>query len=257
VSAADAALSVSGVSVRFGGVTAVDDVSLSVLPGDIVGLIGPNGAGKTTLLNAISRLVPMATGRGSVFGSDTTRAPARRLPPVGGARTLPVRPPFGRLSIRENVAIAAMFSMDALSRDDALERADQALQRTGLFAKRGHLPGEVTLADRKRLELSRALAMAPRLLLLDEVMAGLNHAEIDSMIRLVRGIREEGTAVVVVEHVMKAIVAVCDRIVVLQNGRKIADGSPREVLEDPAVVAAYLGHRFAARHAQSAQGAPA
>lgn len=240
----------SSLSVRFGGVTAVDDVSLLVFPKQVVGLIGPNGAGKTTLLNAISRLVPISAGRVHVFGVDTTRKQAYNLPKLGVARTFQVVQPFRNLSVRENVAIAAMFSLGGLSKRDALERADTALQRTGLFAKRNRLPGEVTLADRKRLELSRALAMAPRLLLLDEVMAGLNHSEIESMISLIRMLREEGTAVVVVEHVMKAIIAVCDRIVVLQSGKKIADGAPRVVMEDPAVVTAYLGHRFVQRQVE-------
>lgn len=251
-----AALDVRGATVRFGGVIAVSDVDMKVGVGEVVGLIGPNGAGKTTLLNAISRLVPLSAGTVRVFGDDLTRVAAYQLPRHGVARTFQVVQPFANLTLRENVAIAAMFSSRSLPKRGAMERADAILTRTRLISKAGKLPGEVTLADRKRLEVSRALAMSPKLLLLDEVMAGLNHTEIDAMIQLIRELQREGTTIVVVEHVMKAIVAVCDRIVVLQGGRKIADGAPDQVLSDPTVVAAYLGQRYVERQVRS-EGAAA
>lgn len=253
---ADPCLQLRGACVRFGGVAAVSDVTLTVRAAEVVGLIGPNGAGKTSLLNAISRLVPLSAGTVHVFGEDATRMPSYKLARRGVARTFQVVQPFANLTVRENVAIAAMFSSGSLPKKAAIERADRVLERTRLASKAHRLPDEITLADRKRLELSRALAMSPKLLLLDEVMAGLNHSEIDAMTALIRELRDEGTAIVVVEHVMKAIVAVCDRIVVLQSGKKIADGKPNAVLNDPTVVAAYLGQRFAARQsAAKAQGA--
>jgi branched-chain amino acid transport system ATP-binding protein len=247
-------LELRGATVRFGGVLAVNDVSMQVAAGEVVGLIGPNGAGKTTLLNSISRLVPLSDGTVRVFGEEVTRMQPYKLPRHGVARTFQVVQPFANLTLRENVAIAAMFSSRSLPKREAMERADAVLVRTRLTAKAGMLPAEVTLADRKRLEVSRALAMSPKLLLLDEVMAGLNHTEIDAMIQLIRELQREGTSIVVVEHVMKAIIAVCDRIVVLQSGKKIADGSPTSVLSDPVVVAAYLGQRYVDRQRATSAG---
>ena len=193
--------------------------------------------------------MPLSAGTVEVFGHDDTRMASYKLARYGVARTFQVVQPFQNLTVRENVAIAAMFSSGSLPKKEATARADSVLERTRLIHKADRLPAEITLADRKRLELSRALAMSPKLLLLDEVMAGLNHSEIDAMIKLIRELSNEGTAIVVVEHVMKAIVAVCDRIVVLQGGKKIADGEPNAVLNDPTVVAAYLGHRYVERQA--------
>lgn len=242
------ALALRDVTVRFGGVIAVDAVSFDVHEGETVGLIGPNGAGKTTLLNVVSRLVP-ATGRVELFGADVSRMPAFDLARRGVARTFQVVQPFANLTVRQNVAVAAMFSGTGRPEREAAELADQAIGRTGLGVKADMLPSHLTLADRKRLELARALAMQPRVLLLDEVMAGLNHVEIDRIIALIRDIKAQGTTIVVVEHVMKAIAAVSDRIVVLQFGKKIADGAPDHVFDDPAVVSAYLGDRFTRRRA--------
>jgi len=251
------ALRLTDVTVRFGGVIAVDNVSFPVHEGETVGLIGPNGAGKTTLLNAVSRLVQGSSGRVEVFDEDVTRRPAYELPRLGVARTFQVVQPFANLTARQNVAVAAMFSRSGRDERKAAQAADEALARTGLTAKANMLPGSITLADRKRLELARALAMQPRILLLDEVMAGLNHVEIDRIIDLIHEIKRTGTTIVVVEHVMKVIAAISDRIVVLQFGKKIADNSPDHVFDDPAVVTAYLGERFSRDRAAQAQGAAA
>lgn len=248
------ALSVRGVTVRFGGVTAVDAASFDVREGETVALIGPNGAGKTTLLNAISRLVP-ATGQVLVFGTDVSRRPAFHLPQMGVARTFQVVQPFANLTVRQNVAVPAMFAGKGRGEHDGAEVAARVMELVGLAAKAEMLPAALTLADRKRLELARALAMEPRILLLDEVMAGLNHVEIERIISLIREIKARGTTIVVVEHVMKAIAAIADRIVVLQFGKKIADDAPDKVFDDPAVVSAYLGDRFAKR--RKAAGASA
>jgi len=246
------ALRLTDVTVRFGGVTAVDGVSFPVHEGETVGLIGPNGAGKTTLLNVVSRLIQPSSGRVELFGEDATRRPAYALPRLGVARTFQVVQPFANLTVRQNVAVAAMFSGSGHGEEEAAAVADEVLARTGLNAKAHMLPGFVTLADRKRLELARALAMRPRVLLLDEVMAGLNHVEIDRIIELIREIKRSGTTIVVVEHVMKVIAAISDRIVVLQFGRKIADNTPDHVFDDPAVVTAYLGERFSRTRAEQA-----
>lgn len=243
------ALRISNVTVKFGGVTAVDDVSFEVRPGETVGLIGPNGAGKTTLLNVISRFVRDAAGTVAIFGLNVSDLPAYELPRLGVARTFQIVQPFANLTVRQNVAVAAMFAGAGLAESAAVMEADRALRQTGLVAKQDMLPAQLTLADRKRLELARALAMQPRILLLDEVMAGLNHVEVDRMVALIRDIKEQGTTIVVVEHVMKAIAALSDRIIVLQFGRKIADDAPDRVFDDPAVVSAYLGDRFTKRRA--------
>ncbi len=248
------ALSLRNVTVRFGGVTAVDGASFDVREGETVALIGPNGAGKTTLLNAISRLVP-STGEVLVFGTDISRRSAFELPHMGVARTFQIVQPFANLTVLQNVAVAAMFSGKGRAEHEAAEVAARVIDLVGLTVKAEMLPAALTLADRKRLELARALAMEPRILLLDEVMAGLNHVEIERIIGLIREIKARGTTIVVVEHVMKAIAAIADRIVVLQFGKKIADGAPDHVFDDPAVVSAYLGDRFAKR--RKAAGASA
>jgi len=249
------ALKVTGITVHFGGVLALQDVGFEVRAGETVGLIGPNGAGKTTLLNVISRLNRSASGRVELFGEDVSRMPAYGLPRRGVARTFQVVQPFANLTVRQNVAVAAMFAGSGRSENDAAAEADEAIERTSLGPKAQMLPAHITLADRKRLELARALAMRPRVLLLDEVMAGLNHVEIDRIIALIRDIKAQGTTVVVVEHVMKVIAAISDRIVVLQFGKKIADDTPDRVFDDPAVVSAYLGDRFTRRRTAAREAA--
>jgi len=249
-----AVLSIRDVTVRFGGVTAVKGVSFDVAQNEIVGLIGPNGAGKTTLLNAISHLETIASGSISCFGERVSDWAPHRMAAFGIARTFQVVQPFANLTVRENVRVGAMFARGRHEHARVAAAVDEAIELTGLQAKADLLPHQVTLADRKRLELARALAMQPRLLLLDEVMAGLNHTEIGKVITLIKAIRDKGVTILVVEHVMKAITAICDRIVVLQFGEKIADDRPERVLSDEKVVRAYLGDRYAARQAALAQG---
>ena len=230
------------VSVQFGGVRALDRLSFSVQPGEVFGVIGPNGAGKTTLLNTISAVCRPRTGAVHIDGVAVTGMAPHQLARLGVARTFQIVQPFARMSVRENVLVGAMFG--SATRHDAHDAAEAALRRTGLLAKAGFMPPQLTLAERKRLEVARALAMRPRILLLDEVMAGLNHTEIERVIELVRQLQADGLTIIVIEHVMRAVLALCGRLMVLNFGAKLAEGPAATVVADPHVVEAYLGSRF-------------
>ena len=236
-------LEARGVSVYFGGVRALHDVSFAVQAGEVFGVIGPNGAGKTTLLNTISAVYRPRTGAVYVDGAPVTGLPPHRLAKLGIARTFQIVQPFAHMTVRENVLVGALFGRDR--QHEAHAAAEDALQRTGLGAKSAFLPPQLTLAERKRLEVARALAMRPRVLLLDEVMAGLNHTEIERTIELIRQLQADGLTIIIIEHVMRAVLALCDRLMVLNFGAKLADGPANEVVADPRVVEAYLGSRFA------------
>jgi len=232
-------------SVRFGGLAAVDEVSLAVPAGKIVALIGPNGAGKTTVFNLISGFIRPDQGRVLFDGRDITGISPHEACRLGMARTFQIVQPFGAQSVRENIAVGA--HLRHRSRAEALRAAEAVAQRVGLAAQLGKLAANLTVAGRKRLELARALATQPKLLLLDEVLAGLNPREIDEVLPVIRGIRDGGVTVLMVEHVLRAVMNLSDEAWVLSNGRLIAHGTPREVTSDPAVVEAYLGQGTAAR----------
>ena len=240
-------LSLRNVSKRFGGVNALSAVSLAVEPGEILGIIGPNGAGKTTLLNCISGITHPDSG--DIRWED---APVRHIPPfkraqLGIGRTFQIVRPFPSMTVRENTAMGALFGRPhgRLQPAAAMKEADQVLELVGLAEKRDHAVLRLTVPDRKRLEVARALAMRPRLLLLDEVMAGLNNVEVEQALEIVRRVRDSGVTIVLIEHVMKVIVGVCTRALVLNFGRTLVEGSPAEVLKDRRVIEAYLGERYA------------
>jgi branched-chain amino acid transport system ATP-binding protein len=237
-------LDVSGLSVSFGGLRAVRELSFSVAEGEILGLIGPNGAGKTTVFNLVTGFLRPTAGDVRLDGKSLVGLRPHAVARRGAARTFQIVRPFPRLSVRENVALAAFLRHRA--RRDAEARADAVLERVGL-AHRAELPaGQLTLVDQKRLEVAKALATGPRLLLLDEPMGGLNPAEVDQAAALVARIRDDGVTIVLVEHVMKAIMSISDRVVVMNQGAKIAEGPPARVVEEPAVLAAYFGKRSVA-----------
>jgi branched-chain amino acid transport system ATP-binding protein len=244
-------LRVEHVSRHFGGLHALDDVNFSVEEGSIVGLIGPNGSGKTTLLNIISGALKPNAGGVFFAGRAISSVPTYAVCRLGIARTFQVVKPFAGISVRENVAVGAMYGRTGAARSTraAFDHAQELLEITGLARVADRRASELTIPDRKRLEVAKALALDPSLLLLDEVMAGLNAAEIDEALELLRSLNRRGVTLVVVEHVMKAIMSVSTRIVVLAEGKKIADGVPAEVVVSQAVVEAYLGSRFAKRQA--------
>jgi branched-chain amino acid transport system ATP-binding protein len=238
-------LQVESVTKRFGGLLAVDQVSVEAQHGRITGLIGPNGAGKTTLFAVIAGFEAPSAGRVLLDGVDVTDETAHRRAARGIARTFQVVQPFAGLTVRENIAVGAHLRL--ASRKEALACADAVADRVGLARDRDKSAASLTAAGLKRLELGRALATDPKLLLLDEVLAGLNPSEIRDMLPVVRAICESGVAILMVEHVMQAVMSLCEHIYVLAEGRVIAAGSPEAVSSDPRVIEAYLGHGAAAR----------
>ena len=233
------ALRAENITVRFGGVLAVDGVSLALKPAEILGLIGPNGAGKTTLFNAVTGFVPIESGRVTFFGEDVSHDPAYRRAQLGMGRTFQTERPFEELTVLENVLVAAFLRK--ARRAEAEQLAREMLERVGLADRADQPALDLNLARRRRLELAKALATQPRVLFLDEVMAGLNPPALREMIALVRSLGREGLAIMMVEHIMEAIIELSDHVIVLANGRKIAEGKPRDVISDQQVVEAYLG----------------
>jgi branched-chain amino acid transport system ATP-binding protein len=243
-----AVLEVDGLGRRFGGLRAVHDVSFALGEGETLGVIGPNGAGKSTLINIITGHIKPSAGRVVIGGRDVTGARPWVIAEAGVARTFQIVKPFRDLTVRENVAIGSMFGPSrARSAGEAIARAGEVLERVGLGDRADAEPGGLSVADSRRLELAKALATRPRLLLLDEVMAGLRPREIEAALELIRSLRDDGITILVVEHVMKAIMAVSDSVLVMHEGGELVHGPPQEIVEDERVIEAYLGKRYVKR----------
>jgi branched-chain amino acid transport system ATP-binding protein len=236
---------VRGLTKRFRGLTAVSDVSFRVAPGEILGLIGPNGAGKTTIISLISGTLLPTAGEILFEGRRVDGLPAYRRARLGIGRTFQVMKPFPGLSVLENVTVGALFGTGGgeRNRKRAEAKAREWLQFTGLGRRVDQRADALGGPDRKRLEFAKALAMNPKLLLLDEVMAGLNSVEVHEVVELIKKMRDKGVTILVIEHVMQAIRRLSDRLLVLHHGQQIAEGRTDEVLSDPRVVEAYLGKR--------------
>jgi len=232
---------------RFGGVRALAGVSLAIERGEIVGLVGPNGSGKSTLVNVISGVYAPTAGEVRLDGRRVDRLEPHVLSHLGVARTHQIPQPFASMTVRDNVAVACMFGRKTQNLVAARRSAEEHLEVVGLTAQADALPREINLHQRQLLELARALATRPTLLLLDEVLAGLNPAELDEAASVLRKIHDGGATIVMVEHVMRVVTGFATRIVVLDHGTKLADGAPDVVMNDPAVAQAYLGREYRAR----------
>ncbi len=234
-------LEAHGVSKRFGGLSAVKDVSFAIEEGEIMGLIGPNGAGKTTLFNLIDGVYKPDQGTIRFDGHDITGWPSDKVVHHGLARTHQIVKPLNDMTVLANVTVGACFGREYLPLDKARKVAAEVLEFVELADRTNVLARELTIAGKKRLEVARALAARPKLVLLDEVLSGLNPTEITRMIELVRAIRDRGTSVFMIEHLMQAIMNLSDHVMVLNFGEKLAEGKPEEVARNPQVIEAYLG----------------
>lgn len=238
-------LILENITKRFGGLVAVNQVSLEIKHGEFVGIVGPNGSGKTTLFNVISGVFFPEEGRVVFEGQDITTLPPYKRAPLGIGRTFQIPRPFASASVRENVAIGAMFGTlgDKVNVDESLEIADQTIERVGLKEHRNKQAGALTPVEKKLMEIARALAMKPKLLLMDEVMAGMHPNDIDQMVAFIKQVAEEDKIAIVamVEHIMRAVVGMAEKVIVLHQGAKLVDAPTKEALEDPKVVEVYLG----------------
>ena len=235
-------IEVEGVSKRFSGVQAVNDVSFHMDEGEILGLIGPNGAGKTTLFNLVSGVIPPDTGSVKLLGEDVTGMPPYSVVSRGLARTHQIVKPLNDMTVLDNVVVGACFGRERMSLHQAEKHAREIMDEVGLSDRAEVLAMHLTIAGKKRLEVARALAGNPRLLLLDEVLAGLNPTEVGSMIEVIKTVRQErNIGILIIEHLMQAVMSLSDRIMVLNFGEMLAQGTPDEVANHPEVVEAYLG----------------
>ena len=235
-------IEVSHITKRFKGLTAVKDVSFAIRRGGITGMIGPNGAGKSTTFNMICGYYPPTEGKIFYNGQDITSKKAYEYTNMEVARTFQIMKPLKNLSVLDNVVASAYFGHAAAKNErQAREKAMEVLKFTGLYEKRHVLSKDMGTPDQKRLEMARALATSPKLLFLDENMAGLNPAETEEAIKLIRRINESGVTIFLIEHIMQAVVSLCEEVIVLHHGEKIAEGTPDEVMNDPYVMEVYLG----------------
>jgi len=230
-----------GATKHFGGLVAVNQVTFDLKEKEILGLIGPNGAGKTTLFNLINGVYPLTSGKVIYQGEDVSNKKTYEMAHLGLARTHQIVKPLNELTVRENVVVGGCFGGEGKSLHDAHETAQEVMEFVGLIQRADQLAGSLNVAQKKRLEMARALAASPKLLLLDEVLAGLNPSEIAAMVETVKNIRDRGISIIMIEHVMHAVMNVSDRMIVLDYGELIAEGTPEEIQNNEKVIEAYLG----------------
>ena len=232
-------MEVKSVTKRFGGLAALSDVSFNIEEGAIIGIIGPNGAGKTTLFNCICGLLDITDGDVVFCGESVKGLPPYKMADKGIARAFQIVKPFGNMTTLQNVMVGAFCKTDHYAEAEKL--AMEALRKVGLESRANVMAKHLNLGQRKRLEIAKALATQPRLLLLDEVMAGLTPPEVKDMVEVIRDINRSGVTILLIEHIMKAVVSLCEKVIVLHHGEKIAEGTPEQVMNDPYVMEVYLG----------------